>query len=219
MADNSSTSPPRSITRQMASYSPARPVFAITLLVLVVCTCYPAMGHGVLSAQIEHHVKVVVATTHVDLAIDLTFHGDHALVERRRMDADRDGRISKSELTTYLGQMTGLEKRVQLQAEGRELEVVQLYDPELSLLENDRAGSHPLTLRLFYFTRLPRGLRSGRVFELAERLWSRAPAFFSMETHGREGVRPAVISTGPPFREGGMSRIFRIRYTLKDEGK
>ena len=68
-----------------------------------------------------------------------------------------DGKISGSELATFVaGTTRRFAEGIRLKADGRELETFQLFNPEPDLLGNDRSGSHPFKLRLFYFARAPR---------------------------------------------------------------
>ena len=193
------------------------PVRAVTLFAVLLWMCNQAQGHGVLSDLIEHHVKIVAGKAHIDVELDLTFHGDQALGERRRMDGDRDGRVSQSETAEYLAKLSGLEKGIRLLLDDHQLEVLLLYDPELSLLDNDRVSSHPFTLRLFYFARFSRRLRSVGSIEFTDGLWSKAPTFLSLEVGGREGVHLTSRSSRSPFGEARMGRVFRIRYALEEE--
>ena len=166
-----------------------------------------------LEELVEHRVEIVVGTGNIDLEVELTFHGKYAQGERHRMDRDRDGTISSSELATFLaGTTLRLAEGIRLKADGRELETFQLYNPEPDLLGNDRSGSHPFKLRLFYFARAPRFSFAEGILELEDGLWAEAPALCSPGTGRRNGLRLVSIHNASRARDSGTLRVFRFHY-------
>ncbi len=185
---------------------------ALTLLFLT-WTSRPTAGHGTLEELVEHRVAIAVGTGNIDLEVELTFHGKYAQGERRRMDRDQDGKISGSELATFVGGTTRrLAEGIRLRADGRELETFQLFNPEPDLLGNDRSGSHPFKLRLFYFARAPRFPLAGGILELEDGLWAEAPALCSPGTGRRDGLRLVSVHNVSQVPEVGTLRVFRFHY-------
>ena len=88
-----------------------------------------------LEELVEHRVAIAVETGNIDLEVELTFHGKYAQGERHRMDRDLDGKISGSELATFVaGTTRRFAEGIRLKADGRELETFQLFNPEPDLL-------------------------------------------------------------------------------------
>jgi len=77
----------------------------------------------------------------VDLTVDLTFFEEWSSRERRKMDADTNGRIARVEVERYLQKLAPeLAKQVRLLVAGHEVPLVSLYEPEVDLLGSDKAG-------------------------------------------------------------------------------
>lgn len=145
-------------------------------------------GHGVLGRVVQHHIIVTAGKSYVDVTVELTFHSIFAQRERERMDANHDGVIEAGEGKQYLhGILPTLETGLRMIAGKREIALTVLHRPELDLLGNEEAGSHPLRVRAFYVTRLDHGLRRTSVVDLEDRLWLEAPALCSLELRSRGG--------------------------------
>jgi hypothetical protein len=172
-------------------------------------------GHDLFTAYIQHRVAVAVGARHVDVTIQLTFFEDGSEQERTRMDANKDGRISRAEIEPYLKDVeTDCTKAVKLRIVDKAAELSALYAPQLDLLGNDRVqrSHHQLTLRFFAPT--PPRLTSGTELVVEDRLWPGFRALGTMQAEGRDGCRlEAVQFSDPVFAPARVdeAREFKAR--------
>jgi len=174
-----------------------------------------APAHDLFTTYVQHRVQLVAGARHLDLTVDLTFFEEWSARERRAMDADADGRISRAEADAYRAQLADrLARAVTLRLAGREVPLATLYDPELDLLGNDQAIPGHHRLRLFFFAPTPAGLRPNDELAIEDRLWPEANALVTLRAEGRDGcaleaerVRDPVL---PPARPG-ETRAFKVR--------
>lgn len=172
-------------------------------------------AHDVLTNFVQHNVHLSLDAHHLDLTVDLTFFEEWSARERKAMDADANGRITRAELGAYLKNIAPqLSKQLGLRIAGRESLLVPLYDPEIDLLGNDSTGHAHHRLRLFYFTSTPSSLRSGDEIVVEDRLWPEAKALVTLQAEGRDGCvvqtetsdDPGFLSTRP-----SEARLCRFR--------
>jgi hypothetical protein len=133
-------------------------------------------AHSLLTDHVEHRMTVTADRRNIDIHLELTFHDMRSLLERRRIDADRNGIITRVEANRYLAAMADtLEDGIIVTCAGTRLNAAFLDDPQLDL-ENDLGtlGARHL-LRLSWFVRTPPDMSSDR-FEIEDRLWSAAAA-------------------------------------------
>jgi hypothetical protein len=117
-----------------------------------------AQGHDVYTAFIQHRVHLNAAVARLDITVDLTFFEEWSSRERRLIDANHDGQLTKAEIKTYLEKLAPeLADKVQLRIGGTDVPLTPLYEPELDLLGNDQAGPAHHRLRLFFFAPNRRG--------------------------------------------------------------
>ncbi len=153
------------------------------------------LSHPLLSDYVEHHIVVRVDRENIDVEIDLTFHDMRSLLERRRMDADHNGLVTRDETAAYLAQLAdSLEDALVIHFEGRPLPATLLYDPQVDLAGNVAAMGVRHVLKLAYFARTPRPLSDGTL-EIDDRLWPAAAATGSLET--KAGPATPVLASTP----------------------
>lgn len=149
-----------------------------------------ASAHDVFTNYVQHAAKLVVGARHVDLTLELTFFEEWSARERRVMDRDGNGRISRAEVESYLKQLAPkLSVPVTVRVAGRELELVPLYEPELELLANDEAGFGHHRLRLFFFAPTPANLCAKDEIVVEDRLWPEARFLGTTQAEGRDGCK------------------------------
>jgi hypothetical protein len=172
----------------------------------------PVAAHPVLMTYVTHRVTVTPGPVNIDVQVELTFNEYPSLSERRRMDADHNGRIDASEMGLYTQSLVErTADAVTLAADGRDLELVPLYTPELGLQGADQVVPVHHVLRLFYFARTPEGLHAGSEFVLEDKLWPGVPSITVPALRGGDGFRGAVLESEPPGGEAEPRRsCFRM---------
>jgi hypothetical protein len=174
-----------------------------------------AAAHDLFTAYVQHRVHLAVGARHLDLTLDLTFFEEWSARERLAMDADADGRITRTEVESYLKDLSaGLSQQVKLRVAGREVLLAPLYDPELDLLGNDQAIPGHHRLHLFFFAPTPATLRSGDEIVIEDRLWPEAKMLATVAAAGRDGSElEAEQPRDPGFvpLRPGEAWLFNIR--------
>jgi len=174
-----------------------------------------AEAHDLFAAYIQHNIHLNVGAKYIDVTLDLTFFEEWSWRERQAMDADHNGRITRSELEAYRKRLAALvADQVNLRVAGRDVELVPLYDPEVDLLGNDRTEPLHHRLRLFFFAARPAALRAGEELVLEDRLWPDAKALGIVQAEGRDGCaleeeKPADPALAPALP--GEGRQFKIK--------
>jgi hypothetical protein len=149
-----------------------------------------AAAHDLYTAYIQHSVQVNVSARHVDLTVDLTFFEEWSARERRIMDANTNGLITRAEVQQYVKTLAPLiTKQVRLSVAGKDLPLVLLYEPEVDLLGSDKAGPAHHRLRLCLFTSTPPGLQAGDSIRIEDELWPEAKALSTLQAGGSDGCR------------------------------
>lgn len=172
-------------------------------------------AHDLLAEYVHHRIKVSAVAEHLDLTLELTFFEEGSRAERVRMDADRNGRIDRTELEAYAGSLAAdVGSRVRWFAGEVPMPLVPLYAPEVDLLGDDRVGRmhHRLTLR--FFCRLPHALKPGVALVVEDGLWPGWPAVGVLQASDdgkkTEGILRAKALTDhlwPRLREGESRRF------------
>jgi hypothetical protein len=182
---------------------------------LVISLQHMAAGHDLYAVYIQHNVSLTVGARYTDLELDLTFFEEWSGRERAAMDADADGRITRSEVETYAKKLAPeLARQLKLCAAGQELALVPLYAPEVDLLGNDRVDQAHHRLRLYFFAPTPTLLHAGDEFVVEDRLWAAARTLETVQAEGRDGCTlEAGIADDPGFApvRAGEARLFKIR--------
>lgn len=164
---------------------------AVILVALGVSSVH---AHTTLRNHIQHRTTVTVGPRNTDVGIELTFHEDCSIQERRRMDDNKDGRITTSEAEAYVAREAERFRRaVKLSLNGKPVEPIPLFDPRVDLCGNDATVPHFHVLRLDYFVRTPKLSGSGVVLEVKDGLWPEEHALRSVEVIGKDGVGAGLL--------------------------
>lgn len=185
------------------------------LVAMVVALPANTSAHDFYTAFIQHRVQLEVGAQHIDLTLDLTFFEEWSSRERRRMDADKDGRITRTEIESYLRKHApALARQVRLLVAGREVPLAVLYEPEVDLLGSTQSGPGHHRLRLFFFAPTPSALRGADNLVIEDRLWPDAKALVTLQAEGRDGctLEPEKLAdpSMPPLQPG-EARVFKVR--------
>lgn len=144
----------------------------------------------------QHTVILTVGAQRVDVTLELTFFEQWSVRERRAMDADRNGIITRAEQDAYLKRIEAdLCRQVKLFVAGREMPLASLYPPEIDLLANTGVGPAHHRLRLFFFAASPVSLRAGDEIVVEDRLWLQANALTTPRVEADDGCG---LATGLP---------------------
>ncbi|MEI2722388.1 MAG: hypothetical protein V9H26_02255 [Verrucomicrobiota bacterium] len=147
-------------------------------------------AHDLFTNYVQHCVQLTVGARHLDLTVDLTFFEEWSARERQTMDANPNGRITRSELEAYLKPLAArLSGQVKLRVAGHELPLALLYDPEVDLMTNDQTGPGHHRLRLFYFAPTPTTLRAEDEIVVEDRLWPEAKLLGTLQSEGHDGCK------------------------------
>lgn len=175
----------------------------------------PAIAHGVLASYVQHGVLLKVGAEHIDLTVDLTFFEEPSARERKVMDADADGHITRSEVEGYLKKLApGFLKHVKLFAAGREVPLIPLYDPEIELATAEATALAHHRLRLCFFAITPPSLKANDVFLVEDQFWPEVKSLGAQQADGDDGCRlqPEVqVQKNAPGEWSRESRQFRFR--------
>ena len=174
-----------------------------------------AAAHDLLAAYVQHSVHLTVGARHIDLTLDVTFFEEPSLRERVVMDADANGRITRSELESYVRRLAPeLAEQVDLRLAGQDLPLIPLYSPEVDLLGNDKVGPAHHRLRLFFFAPTPTELGADAEIVVEDRLWPETKALGTLQAEGRDGcVLETEKTSDPSFAPAslGEARLFKVR--------
>lgn len=182
---------------------------------LALCVSPCTRAHNILSEFIQHNLNLNVSAQHMDVTVDLTFFEEWSARERKAMDADGSGDITRAEQEAYLKRIAPqLAKQIKLHVAGRELPLVPLYDPEVDLLADNQVGPAHHRLRLCFFVPAPE-LSAGDEIVIEDQLWPEAKAIATPQTEGRDGCKlAAVVSVGAGLtnpRAQVEKRLFKFR--------
>jgi hypothetical protein len=167
-------------------------------LLVSLCVDLPhiARAHDLLGSYVQHGIHLAAGAQHLDVTLDLTFFEEWSGRERKAMDADDSGIITRSEQEAYLNRIEADTcKQVRLLVGGRKVPLASLYPPEIDLLADNRVGPAHHRLRLCFFATTPAGLRAGDEIVVEDRLWPQANILVTPQAEGRDGCR---LATGQP---------------------
>jgi hypothetical protein len=174
-----------------------------------------AAAHDVFAAYIQHSVLLTVGVRYSDVEVDLTFFEEWSARERAAMDADANGRVTRSEVEAYVKKLAPeLARQVKLRAAGHELALAPLYAPEVDLLGNDQVGPAHHRLKLFFFAPTPTPLHAEDELVVEDRLWPAARALGTLQTEGCDGCSLATGKTSDPGftpARADEARLFKAR--------
>lgn len=174
-----------------------------------------AATHDILGAFIQHSVRLSVSARYIDLQVDLTFFEEWSARERRIMDTDSNGRVTRAEIESYLKRLAPeLAEQIKLRVAGADVPLAPLYEPELDLLGTDQVGPAHHRLRLCFFAPAPKSLRAQDPLVIADRLWPSAKALATLQVEAQDHCRLETVETSnsifPPARPG-EARLFTAR--------
>jgi hypothetical protein len=185
---------------------------AVGLSLVLFLLASPALGHAVFMTYIRHDAGITIGARNIDITLQLTFFELQSLGERRRMDGDGNRILTSHEIQAYLKENApGFASGAVLAVDGRPLDLIPLYEPELSLEGGDAVVPAHHVVKLYYFCRTPADLSPGSTLVLEDRLWTGAPALSSLKTladDGRELV--AVVDADPVSNPSGMDGPVRF---------
>lgn len=171
----------------------------------------PVQAHPLLGSFIQHRIALQRHSPHLEVIVELTFFEEPSFLERTRMDANHDGRISRAELEAYA---RDLEKptaaAIKLLVAGREVTLAPLYTPEVDLLGTSGvvAAHHELRLHLFgSVSNLP---PAGAEIVVEDHLWPSAPALVTLSDspgHRMQWERTRVEQKLKPATAGEVRRF------------
>jgi hypothetical protein len=187
-------------------------LFPSLLSACALAAACPTVAHDSYSSYIQHRVVLAPGAKYLDVTVVLTFFEEWSLRERRQMDSDQDGRITRAEREGYLKKLSSeLPKRIRVQAAGHPLALATLYEPQLDLLQSDQAapGHHQLTLS--FFAPWPAAPKAGDVFLVEDALWPDAQSFGSFQVKGRDG---SAWASEKPW-ETSLDRTAQGKLTLR----
>jgi len=150
----------------------------------------PIGAHDFLTGYVQHRVELTVGAKHIDVTLRLTFFEDGSEHERRHMDSNNDGRLSRAEVQSYAEEVElTSEKNVKLEIDGRPVSLITLYPPDVDLLGESRVGRERHVLTLHLFARTPAELGAGAEVRIQDELWPELRAIPSLHVAGRDGSR------------------------------
>jgi len=176
-----------------------------------------AFAHTSLEAYVRETIGISVGGQNIDIKIQFSFPSELSLKERRTMDRDGNGKLSKEEKALYLdGVQRQVDELLQLSINGKRAALIPLADPEIDLEDAPDVEKHLHELRLSYFARVPQDFGVGSTIALDSGLWTIAPLMVSVATEGVEGVRfHATDKKGlrPPSKTATVFRVVEARCT------
>jgi hypothetical protein len=119
----------------------------MTLLSVLLLAPQAAQAHSAFSTHVQHESRLTVGRGYVDADVCLTFYEVPSLAERRRMDANRDGRISDAELQAYRWRLfRTLSQQFALRVDGQPQPLAMLAPPRVDLWKVRRVTEHHLSV-------------------------------------------------------------------------
>lgn len=176
----------------------------------------PARAHPELMAFVQHRARIEAGPRHIDVTLELTFFELRSMAEKRRMDRDRDGRVSAAEADAFRAEIGRIAaESVRLTIDGRAADLVPLYAPELDLMGVFEIAPAHHVLRLFFFARTPDWFVPSSRLVLEEALWPNVPSVDSFTATGAGGVQ--LVAESEAF--GGAPVADVRRWAARYAGK
>lgn len=176
----------------------------------------PSRAHDALAEYVWHRVALAADSRHINVVVTLTFFEDWSERERRRMDADGDGRIGRSEIERYTTELTrDVKPRITLAVGGQRVALTLLYAPEIALSGGASVARAHHQVTLHYFAALPASLAPGAEVVVEDRLWEEAPSFGEIDT--RVAVEAAQFESSGTTERGSarMGSAAPLRFTAR----
>ena len=181
-----------------------------------------ALAHTSLEHYVRESLFISVGTENVDVKIQFSFPASLSLVERKFMDQDGNGTLSKEEQGNYLKNIQArAEKQLRFSINGQSTMLIPLEEPVLDLQDTQKIEAHPHELRLAYFARLPQTFGVGGTFTLDSGLWPDMPLLISVSFEGEEGIRFQMLGKQglrQPSTNDTSSSVIEARCTQWNPG-
>ena len=179
---------------------------------VMACFAAPcALAHTSLERYARESVCISVGAGNIDVRIQFSFPAVLSLAERKLMDQDGDGKISKTEIVAYLnGVQARAEQLLRMSIDGQAVPLIALEDPVLDLQDAPGVEAHPHELRLACFARVPKTFGVGSTVALDSGLWTDAPLMVAVSTEGADGIRLYTVGTQGLRQPSTSGSIFRI---------
>jgi hypothetical protein len=189
-----------------------------------------AAPHEDLQEFVHHAMRVRVTARNIDVTVRLTFYGELARLERRRMDTDGNGAIDGTELAAYTAWAAGATADaleiafVHVAPAGsspQALRTMLLYEPAVGLHEVWEASEAPVTVTLHYFARTPARLAPGAELQVDDALWLEAPAISITRGDKRSPIRVVPVREAPArFNQNEPRRhAFRLPDVVREDSE
>ncbi len=186
-----------------------------TLFISVAFLCpHDLSAHQPFQSYIQHQTTVQLSKEYIDLELELTFYNLLALSHRQEIDQDKNEEIGKPEIEDYLSHQEDLYPHLfSISINGKRLQLIPLYEPELKLLGDPRTAPSPFQLRFFLFAEIPLQTDSNMRIELQDQLFPDYPAVCIWNTTAQDGIRltnskSTVVYTSKAIKT--VPRIHRI---------
>ena len=192
---------------------------ALGLVTMLTTPGRVADAHEAFADCIWHRVQMNANARHLDIIVELTFFETWSARERERMDANRDGRLQRSEVEHHAAQLErSLVPALSLEIAGRRVPLVALYAPEINLLGHDSitGGHHQLRLRIF--ATLPVELPEGASVTLESRLWPEARSLTEFSGAGSTGLEAQRTQERTLHPAADAPLRFTARFKSEPEG-
>lgn len=169
-----------------------------------------AFAHPESGDYLQHRIELSAKADHIVLTVEITFDAKRSYEERRKIDADKDGRFSNAERNAYFDQIDAeADKQLQLSINGKAVTLVPLYDPELDLYNSHDAERHPHVLRLTYFAEVK--CIPGDAVTVVDGLWPNEPAIMLLDENAGAGV---IVIPHSPNESSGANAAREITFDL-----
>ena len=184
-----------------------------TAAIVLVLGLAEGLAHDVLQTFVVHAVAFQFRTNALEIRLELTFFEQTSQLERQRMDANQDGRLTRAEVGRYAREAeVALMRGLRLTIGNQAVDLVPLYEPELQLdhFDTTSPGHHRLVFQLF--TPFPGAFPPGSEVRLEDSLWPGEPALLSLQTGPTVGadVFRGAATLGAP----GKPHAFTTRVPL-----
>lgn len=187
--------------------------------IVIAALTQAAFAHPELGNYLQHRIVLTPAADHVEVVIEITFDGTRSLAERKRIDDNGDGKLSKGEREAYLQAVQReAETRVTLSINGKQTRLLTLYAPKLDLLDSNDIEQHPHVLQLSLFASVR--CSAGDNITVSDDLWSDSPAIMLAEAGEGPFLRLAPRQSPMPerIRPSGASTRRTIDYDAMASG-
>ncbi len=145
-------------------------------------------AHDSLNRFVRHDIVMRINRENIDVSIELTFYAEHATALRSALDANGDNSISHREAEQHFGTLrTPYLNNLAFYWKKQHLELIELFSPEVDLMEVTSPGSDPCSIRISCFARTPTDVNVGDHLILRDGLWPDFPATHTLKVVCEDG--------------------------------